>query len=270
MSHSFHIFFLLGTIPADAYILDLRHCEVEVLDTANNEVVYVHVAIDPIKKKRDVRYEMLTIGNNIRFYGGYDNYQIDSVFMADPDFNPTKSEYVEWCRNFDEVRDQLVIYPNENKLEYLGAIFINYYRYTEPIPEIDRTIHEETQNILGHECTKATATWRGREWTAWFSDIPIDAGPWKFQGLPGLILKIEDSTGEHMIEAMGFKKDEYPFGYHTRLFCKTTREKYNNEFKDYCENSGKIIADSGMVFDTPENLNKLRKRRRFYAPIELE
>ena len=40
---------------------------------------------------------------------------------------------------------------------------------------------------------EATTSFRGRDYTAWFTyDIPIDAGPWKFHGLPGLILEVKD------------------------------------------------------------------------------
>lgn len=38
----------------------------------------------------------------------------------------------------------------------------------------------------------------GRDWVAWFTnDIPIQDGPYKFCGLPGLIIKIEDDTKTH-------------------------------------------------------------------------
>ncbi|MDE5969330.1 MAG: GLPGLI family protein [Muribaculaceae bacterium] len=48
-------------------------------------------------------------------------------------------------------------------------------------------IADETRDILGYQCFKATTDYRGRQWTAWFTPkIPMQDGPWKFCGLPVL------------------------------------------------------------------------------------
>lgn len=68
--------------------------------------------------------------------------------------------------------------------------------YTEPFSEMVWEITDSTKNILGYECISAETDYHGRKWTAWFApDIPVQDGPWKFRGLPGLIL--EASTDNH-------------------------------------------------------------------------
>lgn len=54
---------------------------------------------------------------------------------------------------------------------------------------------------------KATCNFAGRTWTAWFTtEIPIQDGPYKFYGLPGLIIKLEDLTQSHIYELKGIRK----------------------------------------------------------------
>lgn len=67
--------------------------------------------------------------------------------------------------------------------------------YTEPFSEMIWEIGDSTKNVLGYECIQATTDYHGRVWSVWFTpDIPIQDGPWKLRGLPGLIL--EATTGD--------------------------------------------------------------------------
>lgn len=79
------------------------------------------------------------------------------------------------------------------------------FKYNEPVePQVWNRNNESTKNILGYECFKATCNWRGRTWNVWFSpEIPLDNGPWKLSGLPGLILQAEDAIGQHAFKATG-------------------------------------------------------------------
>lgn len=68
-------------------------------------------------------------------------------------------------------------------------------------------IESEKKKIDKFEVQKATAQFGGRSWTAWFTqEIPFQDGPYKFSGLPGLILELEDSTRTHAYKFIGNKK----------------------------------------------------------------
>jgi len=73
------------------------------------------------------------------------------------------------------------------------------------IPDTLRTINwtllDESKEVGGMKCQKAKASVHGREYEAWFaSEIPLPYGPWKLQGLPGLILEAWSMDGEVSFE----------------------------------------------------------------------
>lgn len=67
--------------------------------------------------------------------------------------------------------------------------------------KINWIISNETSSISGYPAQKATTSFGGRNWTAWFTkEIPVSDGPYKFNGLPGLIIRLEDSRGDFRFE----------------------------------------------------------------------
>jgi hypothetical protein len=68
---------------------------------------------------------------------------------------------------------------------------------------------EEKQKILEYQCYKATCSFRGRDYEAWFTtDLPFKSAPWKFHGLPGVVLKISSKDEYLDVEARGLKISE--------------------------------------------------------------
>lgn len=98
-------------------------------------------------------------------------------------------------------------------------------------------ITAETQEVLGYTCTLATTSFKGREWKAWFAlDLPMDAGPWKLRGLPGLILKAEDAEQHYCFTATGFEKakpDEQIYDRISPKAEKMDRKKYEGLMEFY-------------------------------------
>jgi len=62
---------------------------------------------------------------------------------------------------------------------------------------------QEQKEIGGFVCKKATTTFRGVDYIAWFTEeIPLPYGPWKFRGLNGLILEVYDKNFNYKIVAV--------------------------------------------------------------------
>lgn len=87
-----------------------------------------------------------------------------------------------------------------------------FFVYPDSVPSQEWNFsNEETDSIMGYECRKATTEFAGRNYTAWFTpEIPLPFGPYKFGGLPGLILKLEDAEQQYIWEAVGFERDNAP------------------------------------------------------------
>ena len=96
---------------------------------------------------------------------------------------------------------------------------ITEIRYTERMLQDDITykeainfnwkIESEKSKIGEYQAQKATTEFGGRKWTAWFSeDLPFQDGPYKFFGLPGLIVKIEDADQNYSWQLKGNKTIE--------------------------------------------------------------
>lgn len=115
------------------------------------------------------------------------------------------------------------------------------------------TVLPETKNIEGFKAQKANTYFGGRNWTAWFTnDIQIQDGPYKFCGLPGLILQIEDEEATHIFKLLGSMKLNNGF---SLIDSKTaeillTKEKFNKLWNEYIQDPAKNIklmhSTSGM------------------------
>ncbi|SKB26421.1 GLPGLI family protein [Parapedobacter luteus] len=83
-------------------------------------------------------------------------------------------------------------------IEILGGPMCTY---AEPRDSMGWFLTKDTLTIHGYPCQKAWLNYGNRLWEAWFTpDIPLSEGPYKFWGLPGLIVRIRDSKASWMFE----------------------------------------------------------------------
>ena len=163
------------------------------------------------------------------------------------------------------------IYIKDGQLTEYAIMPMNLDReccqYTEPVPKQQWTLKDEQQNIHGYRCQKATCHWRGRDYVAWFtSEIPIQRGPWKFGGLPGLIVKISDAKKEYNFELVKLERTPRPImQWNFSRFKKVKRQDMLKLQKKINVNwltvlyGGRVTSLEGNTFpDKP------------YSPMELE
>ena len=104
---------------------------------------------------------------------------------------------------------------------------IDVYRCSEKLIAQSWEITNDTAQIAGLKCIKATTNYRGRIYEAWFTkQIPTAHGPWKFYGLPGLIVKVNDKKMQFNLELTALVKPPgntpiiFPVRKYTKILCK--------------------------------------------------
>lgn len=124
-----------------------------------------------------------------------------SVLMADEDNslyieigNPSKQPSAEQIfSNQFNVNDIGYLVLKKNDTFYHNGLLppVNTILTEDKAPKIVWKFLNETKEIMGYQCKKAEGEFRGRKFFAFFApEIPSSAGPWKYSGLPGLILEV--------------------------------------------------------------------------------
>ena len=165
------------------------------------------------------------------------------------------------------------------------------YRYEthDPLGKIDWTLTEDTLTISGLLCHRATGKLYGKQWTAWYTEeIPSSAGPWKLRGLPGLIVKAEDSEKIHCFTLYETKNEvrdinmignpEYQKLSRQKLmkFKKKTlgNSRYPKEPTYYVPKGADDVAEvnlNGTMYYVGMNSHMmLPQKSHVYQPLELE
>ena len=169
-------------------------------------------------------------------------------------------------------------------------IFPHEYEGYEETSDIAWTLTNDTLTVSGYLCQQATATFRGVEWHAWYTDeIPSSAGPWRLHGLPGLIVKAENEA--HTFSLAGLRMEASPITapeqnpeVHRMRFAKLLKHKneiYGN--REYPKNPMYYVPDlQGSITDMSvlnhngqqlllaNGGHPLLTKAHVYQPLELE
>lgn len=108
-----------------------------------------------------------------------------------------------------------------------GRVGTQDFLYEDEITDMEWEILDSVSVVAGYNAVMATCSFRGRDYTAWFTpDIPVSAGPWKFSGLPGLILSVRDADGYYDFSLKGIYSTAGSIYMTDWLYLKTKRDKY--------------------------------------------
>ena len=136
---------------------------------------------------------------------------------------------------------------------------------------------DEPINISGYRCNKATVSFAGRDYTAWYTlDVPAPFGPYKFWGLPGLIVKLEEVNGMYIWEMIGLSRDtSHIYNYHYELEQKCNAETAAKTIKRMMTTPLTFLKSVGTKFYVKKSdgsfSNEVKAETPLpYEPIELK
>lgn len=255
------------------------------IDTANMLCSYVYEYLTDTlpgeqQRKEDLLY--LQIGAEYSKCYSYYTYQCDSlmstpngdkqwdIFLTEAIGKGLKGKQLH--NAIPHRRMSTTIYKNypQGKITVTDFLLGQYYLYEDSLNSQEWNIESDSVKIiLDHECQKATCGFRGRQWTAWFAlDVPISDGPWKFCGLPGLIMEVYDKGKQYYFCINGIQKvNAIPitFGIQDKdfkHFQKTNRKDFLSSMYKYLKNRNSIneastgislgIADEALKYDLIE------------------
>ncbi|SKB95757.1 GLPGLI family protein [Sphingobacterium nematocida] len=170
--------------------------------------IFKHVN-DTTQRDKHVRDEVVTyLGEKGTYYTSYSMTRMQDDVKKQID-DPAFDGNLTILQRTSPVSEAYIIEPAQLKITEIAKVASDEFVLSGTYPQQDWEILDESKEIGGYSCQKATTDFKGRHYIVWFTtDIPFPGGPWKLHGLPGLILSAKDSKGEVEFEYAGFDKLE--------------------------------------------------------------
>ena len=245
------------------------------LKSQNQRFLYEYKSVSDSLNPENIESEIMALDVTDKFskFYSYDNFKFDSISKSNVDKGISDSNLkIKKSKNLSIVIKE---YP---EFSVLMISRIGQIKYNVKDGRILKWKISPENDVFGNfKIQKAESEFAGRKWTAWFTtEIPIQEGPYKFRGLPGLILKIYDSTNSHIFTLAGIQKlkkvsskdDNFVFDFGTNQ--NLTQEKYKQIFNEFRNDPNKSIRqtlsemdevnDNGKVVNKNDYLREREKR----------
>ena len=150
---------------------------------------------------------LLLMGPNVSEFLNRVGYMNDTLIRK----FTTKDQVINYLSNPQTRHSNFLyhIYKNypKGKLTFTDHIPSDTYKFEEDLDLFHWELTGDTSTICGYKTQQATCHFGGRSWIAWFApELPYSDGPYKFNGLPGLIVKVTDTRNHYDFELISINK----------------------------------------------------------------
>ena len=241
------------------------------------DVVYKKDSTSNITTKENY---ILDIGTKETKYYTYDFFVADSLITNN----------IPFPKEMKLNTSDIIVHKNNNNEFFQYDLLENTVLQLQTNDTQKWNLSQEKKNVKNLSLQKAITTWGGRNWTAWFAEeIPFQEGPYKFHGLPGLIVEIYDDKKNYhfeLVRSEKIKEEENQFiEMSEKLGIPITWEKYKtaklkyyespvNFIKNSAENSEQFYLNDGTIVNSKNSKEideQLRNSiRKYNNPIELD
>ena len=220
---------------------------------------------------------MLEIGQKVSKCYSYTFYLRDSILTADYKAGASQETITQHAQAYGNGNVSYQIFKNHpaGKVTTTDRLGMTNILCEEANERPEWTLHPDTMTVLSYPCRKATCRFKGRDYTAWYTmDVPVSEGPWKLHGLPGLIVKAEDSRGHYTFTCTGLEqcRDAKPVLIHTKGREKLSRKELDKMYaRFHGDPIGFLAATSpGVTINITDGQgNPVKKFSEPYNPIEI-
>lgn len=223
-------------------------------------------------EKKNQEMMILDITKDKSIYRDYLAVSQDSILKVEVEAMQKSGVFKDLSKMVKQPKFSHIVTKTYPSMEVFYADYIlqDKVSYKDETPLV-WNISSEKAKIGAYDTQKATTSFGGRNWTAWFTtELPFQDGPYKFKGLPGLIVKVEDDAKNYSWELKGNKKiaDYNPESYSEKLMkqfgqgrnnLEVDREKFEKMYAAYKKDPfgsirtqlSQIPADAKMPDGTP-------------------
>lgn len=227
---------------------------------------------DKTSKKRMENFS-LYMGDNASFFVSNNRINLDTLLQ-----NANFSD-IAMLKTLPKASSNKRILKKEDaqKLSIYNEFYDKTYHYNDAVA-LKWKILNVHDSLNRMKLRKAETQFRGRKYIAWYTnEIPASAGPYKFSGLPGLIVKLYDTKYEieySMISFRHFKKNKTLTLAYEQNGPSVSKNEYKATEESFYSNPIPYMEEQGAFFsEETKRIIKQKfksKKKQNSNPIELK